>query len=388
VPLKLAHDALPTDRFGASPPFRAGVEEELLLVDASTHALAHRTDEVLGRARRLVKGSIAGEICDGVVELITPVCGTAAEAARVLGRLRRQAVETGGPVLMGAGMHPAQPFGAVRHRRGEHYDSVLADTRGLLAQSTFCGVHVHVGMPDPETAIAAYNGMRRWTPVLRALGANSPFWHGRDSGLASARTVRQHSVPRSGLPRAFADWADYSGAVAELLRVSDADGAGAIWWDIRPHTGLGTLEIRIIDAQSSLADLEGLVALTHCLAQHEALTAAADHPSKELLDEATFRAVRDGLAARFSIGGPVRHVQDLAVQALQISEGYAARLGCAESLTHVERLLAEGNGADRQRRAYERGGMPAVLRMLVEETASPPVSASPRRGAGACSGAA
>jgi carboxylate-amine ligase len=375
VLLHPSRDALPTDRFSSSPPFRVGVEEELFLVDRRTHALTFRAEEVLGHSHRSGRSGVVGEMCDGVIELVTPVCDGAHDAVRTLGRLRRHALPAAGPALMGVGLHPVQPFGEVRHRSGEHYDAVVADTRGVLAQSAYCGVHVHVGMPDPQTAIAAYNGMRRWVPVLQALGANSPFWHGRDSGLASARTVRAHSVPRTGLPRAFADWDDYSATVNDLLRVSDADGLGAIWWDLRPHPAHGTLEIRVLDAQSSLADLEGLVALTQCLAYHEALTASGDHPPKELLDEATFRAVRDGLEARFSVGGPVRHVQDLARQALQISAGYAARMGCAEALEQVERLLAEGNGADRQRRAHASGGMPALLRGLVRETAAAPAAA-------------
>jgi carboxylate-amine ligase len=387
VPCQVPGDHLPTDRFGSSPPFRLGVEEELMLVDPETHELAHATDEVLRRAPRSGRGAVVGEICDGVVELLTPVCATAAEAVATLAALRRRAVRPGGPVLLGAGVHPTQPFGDVRHRGGDHYAAVLADTRGVLAQSVYCGVHVHVGMPDAETAVAAYNGLRRWVPVLQALGASSPFWHGRDSGMASCRTIRLHSLPRTGVPRAFADWADYSAAMRQLLRGSDADGLGALWWDVRPHPTLGTLEIRALDGQSSLADLEGLVALAHCLAVHAACSVGDDHPPKEVLDEATFRAVRDGLEARLSVGGPMRHVRDLARHALEIAAGYAVRLRCTDSLGHVERLLAEGNGADRQRRAFAAGGLPAVVRALVRETAA---SAAPpaQRGTPVCSGAA
>jgi carboxylate-amine ligase len=260
----------------------------------------------------------------------------------------------------------------VRHRDDPDYAGVDEDTRGVLRQSACCGLRIHVGMPDPETAIVAFNGMRKWVPLLQALGANSPFWHGQDSGLATCRTVRVHGLPRSGLPRAFRDWADYCQTMRELIRVADVDGLEALWWDLRPHPSLGTLEVRVLDAQSSLEDVRGLVALVHCLTYHEALTAGRHHPAKEVLDEASFHAVRDGLDARLSVGGPVHHMQGLARQALDLAWGYAPELRCRDSLGAVERLLAGGNGADRQRRAFGRGGMPAVLEHLVHETSHDP----------------
>jgi glutamate---cysteine ligase / carboxylate-amine ligase len=357
-----------SSNFGSSPPFTLGVEEELFLVDPRTDRVSRVTDAVLARRPRFVRGRVLGEMCDGVVELATPVCTHAVEAADRLRDLRAAVLRVGVAELLGAGVHPTTLHGDVRHRASPHYDAVAADTRSLLRQSAYCGVHVHVGMPDPETAIAAFNGMRKWIPLLQALSANSPYWYGKDSGLAGSRTVLCHSVPRTGLPDAFGDWSDYERTVTELLRAGEHDDVNSIWWDMRPHPELGTLEIRALDGQSSLEDLEGLVALIHGLVQHEALVADGDHPSKALLDEATFRAIRDGLEARIAVGGRIRHVQDLARQALDIASPYAARLGCSASLQHVERLLSDGNGATRQRAAHAVGGMPAVLHHLVDET--------------------
>jgi glutamate---cysteine ligase / carboxylate-amine ligase len=384
VTLRLAEDALFAHRFGDGEPFRIGVEEELLLVDPLLHRVVCCTDALLARSRsRSTHGRIMGEMCDGVVELATRVCATAEEAAAALGHLRDDVLADGGVALLGAGMHPDAAFGDVTHRGGAHYEAVGQDTRGVMRQSTVCGVHVHVAMPDPETAIVAYNGMRKWVPMLQALGANSPFWHGQDSGLASTRTVRFHDLPRTGLPRPFEGWDDYCDTMRELIRAADIDGPASLWWDIRPHPGCGTLEVRLLDAQSSLGDLRGLVALIHCLTFHEAITADTTHPPKELLDEATFHAVRDGLDARLCIGGPVQHVQALARHALDLASGYAHRLGCAAALGDVERLLAEGNGADRQRRAFTAGGMPAVLAQLVDETSAGPRDLENRMAAGA-----
>jgi glutamate---cysteine ligase / carboxylate-amine ligase len=373
--LRLAEDTLFADRFGTGAPFRVGVEEELFLVDHHAHAVDPCTDELLGALRRpLAAGRVLGELCDGVVELATRPCASAEEAAAALRALRAAVLGTGLTQLLGAGLHPATPFGKVHHRDGGRYEAVGHDTRGTLRQAVFCGVHVHVGMPDAETAIAAFNGMRKWLPLLQALAANSPFWHGQDSGLASARTVRIHDVPRSGSLRAFRDWADYRDTMRELVRLADIEGLGSLWWDMRPHPKLGTLEIRVLDAQSSLDDLRGLIALIHSLAYHEAMVADQTHPPKELLDEASFRAIRDGMDARLSLGGPVQHVQALARQALDLAYGYAPALGCTAALEAIEVLLAEGNGADRQRRAHARGGMEAVLAGLTAETsaAGPP----------------
>ena len=361
--VSLENDGAFGHRFGSAEPFRVGVEEELFLVDPGTLGVTLATDHVLGMGTPCV----IGEMCDGVIELATPVCATAREARERLAALRAGVCSPEVAVL-GVGIHPTAPFADVIYRSTPHYRHVARDVRGLLRQAPFCGTHVHVGMPDAETAVAACNGMRRWVPLLQALGANSPFWHGTDSGLASARTIVSHSLPRTGTPRAFESWEDCVTLMAELVRAGELDGYGSLWWDLRPHPRLGTLEIRALDAQSRLDDLTGLIALVHCLALHEALTASDLHPSRELLEEASFRAVRDGIDATYSVGGPVRHVKDHAREALDLASGYAYRLDCADELRQVERILAEGNGALRQRRAFGQGGMPAVLELLAAES--------------------
>jgi carboxylate-amine ligase len=347
--------------------FTLGVEEELFVVDPRGLAPVTCDDELFDRGH-FARGLIAPEMCDGVVELATSVCTDAGDAVDALGTLRREVIQRAPVALIGAGIHPTLEFGDVSHRPGAHYEHVSHDTRSLLRQSTYCGVHVHVGMPDPETTIVAFNGMRKWIPLLQALSANSPFWHGKDSGLASSRTVVCHSVPRTGLPRAFHDWQDYARAMDELCRVAEAPSASSVWWDMRPHPTLGTLEIRCLDAQSSLRDLGALAALVHVLVYHEALIADGSDPPVEILQEATYRALRDGLEATLSLGGPLRPVRDLGRHALDLAAGYAPRLGACGQLAYLEHMLVEGNGAVRQRRSFARGGMPAVLELLRDET--------------------
>ncbi|MFL5843239.1 MAG: YbdK family carboxylate-amine ligase [Solirubrobacteraceae bacterium] len=366
----------------SNEPFAAhtlGVEEELFLVEPSTLEPVPCDEQLLGECR-FTRGRVVEEMCDGVVELVSPVCHTAAEGVGTLAALRGRILRSGPRALLGAGVHPSAAYGDVAYRRSPHYDAVAADVRSLLRQSAYCGLHVHVGMPDRETTIVAFNGMRKWIPLLQALSANSPFRHGQDTGLASARTVLNHSLPRSGLPRAFRDWEDFETTQAELCRVAEVADGSSFWWDMRPHHRLGTLEVRGVDAQSSLDDVAGIVALIHCLACHEALTADRHHPAAEILQEASYRAVRDGLDATLSLGGPLVPARDLARRALDIAGGYAPALHCSEQLGAVERILADGNGAIRQRRAHERGGMPGLLEMLRAETAMQAGSAGERPG--------
>src|SRR3954454_9282913 len=315
--------------FHACDRFSLGVEEELLMVSPGSLQPSGGTDAVLGRVDPPV-GTIAGEISDGILELITPVCEDAGQAVDILAGLRREAGRH--VTLLGAGVHPLARFGDVRLRGGARYDQIGDTMRAVMRQTPHCGVHVHVGMPDGEGAVRACNGMRRWIPLLQALGANSPYWYGRDSGLASARSVICNSFPRAGIPREFAGYEDFASTVEDLRGLGECPDYSFLWWDVRPHPRLGTLEIRALDAQSALEDLAGLVALIHCLVVHEAGARPQRTPSSEALRELSFRAVRDGLDAQLALEGRVLPARALARQAIAVAAAYAADLGCWDEL--------------------------------------------------------
>src|SRR3954471_2392473 len=327
--------------FCGSDEYSLGVEEELLMAAPASLRPYGGTDAVLARLDPEV-GAVSGEVSDGVLELITPVCGRTGEAVEILRRLR---AEVGRHIrLLGAGVHPLGRFGDVRLRSGERYEQIGETMRAVMRQTPHCGVHVHVGMPDPETAVRACNGLRGWIPLLQALGANSPFWYGRDSGLASARSVICNSFPRAGIPRAFADYADFAATVDDLRLLGECPDYSFLWWDVRPHPRLGTLEIRVMDSQSSLQDLAALVALVHCLAVHEATSRPHRGPSPEVLRELSFRGARDGLDAQLLHDGGSRPARELAHHAVALAACYASDLGCWEELMLVHRLLECGNG--------------------------------------------
>jgi carboxylate-amine ligase len=335
-------------------PFALGVEEELLLVDPQTHMLAHDAERILAQV-----SGIKPDVYSALLETASPISADAAEAIGHLARARASARAVGA-TLMGAGIHPAGPFGEAPHVPEERYREVGNQLRGLVRRTPTCALHVHVGMPDRDTALRVYNGMREHLPLLQALATNSPFWHGEDSGLQSARAQMFRSYPRAEITQAFASWDEYEASVAAVLQAGDLPDYTFMWWDLRPHPRLGTVEVRAMDSQSSLRDALGLAALIHGLARRAAESAAPPWTPREALIESSFRAARDGIGATLWHDGALRPVHEIARAAI-------ATLDPDPALEEVQRMLAEGNGAARQRAAYARGGMTALLATLVSE---------------------
>ncbi len=313
-------------------------------------------------------GRVHPDYYAAMIELCSPVCSDAAEAITSLSAMRAGARAVGATTI-GAGLHPAGAFGDVVPYPAPRYRLIADEMRGLQARTPTCALHVHVGMPDEEAAIRAFNGVREYLPLLQALAANSPYWHGRDSGLASARAQLFRALPRSEIPTAFDSFDQYAESVEALATAGELPDYTYLWWDVRPHPVMGTIEVRAMDAQSSLRSVTGLVALVHALARR----AAEEHgpwERREVLMESSFRAARDGLGATIWHDGRVRPVPEVARAAINLARPYAQELGSEAALEEVERILDEGNGAMRQRVAHARGGMPGVLGALVRETAA------------------
>jgi carboxylate-amine ligase len=346
-----------------SAPLALGVEEELLLVaEAPPHGLDHIAGALVAR---IGSPDVKPDVYEAMVEGSSSVCATAAEATGELERLR-EAMRGAGATLAGAGLHPTAGFGEVVHVRHPRYDQIHDTMRGLVERTPTCALHVHVGMPNPEAAIAAFNRLRSHLPLLQALAAHSPFWHGRDSGFATARAQLFRGFPRAVLPRAFAGWDDYCETVEAWVAAGALPDYTYLWWDIRPHPRLGTVEVRAMDGQSRLDSVAGLAELVHALA-----TACADGHGRvetaEALTESSFRASRDGLDATIWWRDALRPLREVATETLALARSYAR----GDALVEIERILREGNGADRMRHAHAAGGMPAVLQRLVSESAQP-----------------
>jgi carboxylate-amine ligase len=356
--------------FGSGEPYTVGIEEELFLVDPLTRDLVHVAEQIVP-ALDLPEGLGGHEAPASQVELRSRPVASATEAADDHAR-GRAAARDAGATLMGAGLHPTAPRDEVRLVQTERYRKVREQMRGLILRAAEAALHVHVGMPDPEAAIRAFNGLRGWLPLLRGLAASSPFWFGRDSGLASARWALVRPYPGRGIPRALDGVGDYEQALADSKLGGGPDDYTLIWWDVRLHPALGTVEVREMDAQSRLGDVAALAALVQGLARyHTEADTDADPVPTDAIEWSAFRAARDGLAAEILLGDRLVPLPEAARAAVDLAAPHARELGSAEALEGIERIAAEGNGADRQRGAFEAGGMDAVLDLLVKETAAP-----------------
>jgi carboxylate-amine ligase len=355
--------------FGTSPAFTLGIEEELLLVDPPGFGLSHTSGELLERLGEPPQ-SARHDIYLAQVELSSTVSRDAGEAVPQLHRLRGKVAEAGWH-LMGAGMHPSAPLGDVKLTPAERYQLGEQAIRGLLHRAPECALHVHVGMPDPEAAVHVANALREELPLLYALSGNSPFWHGVDSGFASARWAVRNGWPRVGPPPFFRDFDDWQDTVDAVTAAGELPDYTWLWWEERLHPKLGTVEVRAMDAQSSLDAVAGIAALIHGLAAAAADAAPlSSGTAPAVLAESCFRAVRDGLDARVWRDGELRPVPELAEAAIRRAEPRARELGSGDALGEVRRILQEGTGADHRRAAHARGGMDELLSDLVAETAA------------------
>jgi len=353
-------------RFGEGEPFSLGVEEELFLVDFRSGRQLNAGASVLEDLGALDRGQVEAEVHACQVELITDVCSTVAEAIAVLGRLHEAVLATG-VGLIGSGTHPTAQEGDANFTDKERY-KLIHDLLGDAIATPVSALHIHVGMPDAQTAIRAFNGLRRHLPLLEAVAANSPFRHGRDTGLASAREITLRAWPRSDAPRAMEDFEDFCRSTSRLTEVAEVPDYTFHWWKLRPHPRLGTVEIRALDAQASLEQTAALVAAVHSLARHEASAAAREGPPAEILDEASFRAARAGVDATLpdAADGRLRPARDLLAETIELARPHARDLGCEAELDALGVLAEQGGGAGLQRACVRDGVMAPLLEKLIQ----------------------
>jgi len=351
--------------FGSSPPLTIGVEEELLLVDAGCGLVAEG-EAVMERIDPGHRKAVSTEIFATQIELKTGICLDAAQAARELAEVRRAVVATGAR-LMGSGLYPGDS-GEPALVEKSRYVPVKNDLVSLLSTPP-CGLHVHVGVPDPETAVAVANAMRHHLPLLAALTANSPFRDGEDTGMASARASVVRSYPRFELPRAFRDYEDFLRVADQLITAAGVDDYTYLWWDVRPHPKLGTVEVRGMDVQPRPEENAAIGALIQALAAKEIDRPGAPGLTREAIEESYYQAGRYGLEARLMVDDhTAAPALEVARATLEQARPYAADLGGEGALEEIDRILAEGNGAERQRRVHGERGMEALLRDLAERT--------------------
>jgi glutamate---cysteine ligase / carboxylate-amine ligase len=358
--------------FDEVPPFTLGLEEELMLVDPSSLALAPVNAEVVARFGDEV--ACRQELRATQLELVTPVCATASEAAAALERSRARLVrELAGDVrLLAAGTHPTSTdWGAVS--AGERYEMLADEYEWATRRSVMCGLHVHVAVGGADRTLAVHDTLRSYLPEIGALAANSPFAEGRDTGLCSIRAKLNEAFPRSGVPPAFGTWESY----VALLDWGRSGGLfpdpSHLWWDLRLHPTYGTIEVRVADAQTRAEDNAAIAAVVQALVTW--LARRHDEGEKLPVDdyfrirENAWRSLRHGVRGWLVnlATGEQEPTQERIARLLDELEPVARDLGSLAELAAARTLLA-GNGADRQRARAAGDGFAALLPWLVDET--------------------
>jgi carboxylate-amine ligase len=374
VPPKRPKADAPWSKWRHGNEYTLGVEEEVMLLDPRDWTLAPAIDDVLKDLPESLCDHVSSETHSSAAELRTGVHQTVGSAVQELASLREQlngVLAKLGLVAGTAGTHPSAVWHEMAVSSRERHQEVYGSMRELARREPTFALHVHVGLPSGEAGIAAFNRLRAHIPILLALSANSPYWQGRDTGLASARTPLFQAFPRVGIPRTFGSYGEYVRAVNLLLECGAFPDHTYLWWDVRPQPRLGTVEVRIMDAQSTLAGTAALVALVQSLVRLELVDGHADAAlvhAPEVLDENRFLAARDGIDARFvdPVHGKAVSVVDVATELVLSCAPHAEALGCADELKLVAELLVDG-GPARQRRLANLHGLEGLVRDLAED---------------------
>jgi glutamate---cysteine ligase / carboxylate-amine ligase len=358
--------------------FTLGIEEEFAIIDPETRELRSHIHEILEGGKVLLKEQIKPEMHQSVVELGTEVCDSIDCARAHVIELRSRLAELAGRSGLKVASVGTHPFSHWRHQhitRGERYEKIIEDMQLLARANLIFGLHVHVGVPDRESAIHVMNQARYFLPHIYALSVNSPFWVGENTGLKGYRLKVFERFPRTGIPDSFESLSEYDDYCKLLVKTGCIDNAKKIWWDIRLHPFFDTLEVRVCDAQTRVDDTLAIAALIQAviaklfklLWQNTTFRIYR----RRLLDENRWRAARYGIDGKLIDFGREAEVEErtLLNELLQFVASEADELGTHREMAHIARIMREGTGADRQLATYQRThDVKAVVDHIVAET--------------------
>jgi carboxylate-amine ligase len=365
------------------PSYTLGIEEELMIVDQETLELANSIEGVLAALQEVsTEGEVKPELMESVCEIATTPTANAAEAGVQLRALRRQVQQVAsqrGLAIGSAGTHPFALWEDQRIVARPRYRDLISGLQFVARQEIIFGIHVHVGLDDPDKAIHVTNGMRVHLPLLLALSTNSPFWRGDVTGLDSTRTPIFRTFPRVGIPPRYDNFDDWQKRIEFMVRAKALGDYTYLWYDVRPHPNFGTVEIRVMDSQTRVEHTLALAALVQAmvkeLAEHfEAGKRLSRYPY-EMLDENKWLAARHGLGGQL-VDLPKTNrvpVVDLARRVMKRLRPHAEDLGSATELDALEDILENGTGASRQLVVYEANhDLREVVREVLDATVPEP----------------
>ncbi len=354
--------------FNSSERSTLGVEVEYWIVDNETGRPVPNSVDILDAVSAPYGGEhpkAKHELFESSIEVITGICETPAEARAdiqaTLDELQPE-LDARGVSMMSAGTHPFVHWTDLTISPNPRYHQLVETIQWPARRLMIHGVHVHVGVRSKEKAIQTVNGLTTYLPHLLALSCSSPYWEGEDTGLASARTKVFEIMPTAGLPPRMADWAEFELFLDALIRAGSISTVREVWWDIRPHPGFGTVELRMCDGIPSLMEVSAIAALAQCIVAwfDELLDAGAPVPLRHtwVVRENKWRAARYGLDAQIITDDHGNH-QPLAEHLLDLVEHLqpiADRLGCRAELDLVPVMVAQGGSYRRQLDVVANGG--------------------------------
>ncbi|WP_413207657.1 carboxylate-amine ligase [Rhodospirillum sp. A1_3_36] len=348
------------------PGFTVGIEEEYLLVDRETRALA--TDPPASLMETLTEtfsggqhGAVTPEFLRSQVEVGTKVCHSTAEAGQALGALRHILAEEAdkvGLAPIAASTHPFAEWSDLKHTDKDRYAVLAQDLQGVVRRLVICGMHVHVGIEDADLRMDLMNQVTYFLPHLMALTTSSPFWRGEDTGLKSYRIAVFSELPRTGLPDPFNSFLEYERHVDILVSAGLIEDSSKIWWDIRPSHRFPTLEMRIADVCTRLEDAICVAAIFRCLLRMLYRLRRSNQRWRQyarmLLAENRWRAQRYGIdEGLVDFGqGKVIPFSDLIEEILELIAPDAEAFGCQREVLHAREILARGTSAHQQTAVY------------------------------------
>jgi glutamate---cysteine ligase / carboxylate-amine ligase len=359
-------------------PFTVGIEEELMICDAESLELAQAIDTILGDLPPDLVGEVKPELMQSVLEVATLPCGDVAEAGEQLRALRRQVREVAARhdlVIGAAGTHPSAHYEDQLIVDRPRYKQLAAELSWIAEQELIFGTHVHVGIDDAEKAIYVADGMRGYLPLLLGMSSNSPLWEGKTTGMMSSRTPVFRAFPRVGIPPYYGNWEIYSHRVEQMMRGGAIPDYTYLWWDVRPHPNLGTVELRVFDQQTRVEHTIGFAALGQSLAHRLAMdydegVPSIEHPW-ELIDDNKVRAALVGIEGKlidFDHGLEVEGGQ-MALAVIDDLREHARELGCESELSELSDLVESGTGARRQLDwLSDHGEVRGLMREIVDAT--------------------
>ncbi len=344
-----------------TPPFTIGIEEEYLLVDKETLALAHAPDSLIDACKQDLEGKVSPEFLQCQIEIGTGVCHTIGEARNDLAHLRRTVAwhaDAYGLAPIAASCHPFADWKDQHHTDKARYNKLRRDLAGVARRMLICGMHVHVGIPDEEMRIKLVNQLKYFLPHLHALSTSSPYWQGDDTGMNSYRLTVFDNLPRTGLPPYMKDWGQFRSTVDTLIELDLIEDASKIWWDLRPSSKFPTIESRICDVAPRMEVTLTLAALTQCLTRmlwRKSMDGNGWRVVQNfMVGENRWRAQRYGVSEGLIDFGrkaliPFSQAVD---EILELIAEDAQALNCVAEVEAARSILSNGTSSDQQRAVY------------------------------------